>query len=319
MKNYIKTTLLLFIIVNTVIINLFAQSKNNYSSSLIQSEENNSFIIIGDTQRACFVEIGKEKNDEVRPMILKKIADENPSFIIHLGDFVCFGSSKNDWEKFDDLAIDIRSKNIPILPVLGNHDYFLNDKTALRNFFSRFPDLVKQTWYSRTFNGTGFIFLNSNFDNLTKEGNQKQLSWYKKTLNDLQSDTSVKIIIICCHHAPFTNSTVVSDNKDVQDLFVKPMLNIPKAKLFFTGHCHCYEHFIMENKHFIVTGGGSGPRQKLSDKPIHIDTYKGGKIRNFHFCKATLRNFGILVQMIYIDDNLKKWEIGQEFFIEFEK
>lgn len=317
MRNLCEKYILLLIILNSLIINLFAQDKNNYSSSLFGREENNSFIIIGDTQRACFVELGREKNDEVRPLIFKEIVNENPAFIIHLGDFVCFGSSNDDWNKFDKLAFDIKKKNIPILPVLGNHDYFLNDKKALKNFFSRFPDLDEGLWYSRTINGVGLIFLNSNFDNLTKELNQKQIAWYKKTLKDFQSDTTVKIIIISCHHAPYTNSTVVSDNEDVQEYFVKPMIEIPKAQLLFTGHCHSYEHFIMNGKHFIVTGGGGGARQKLKEKPIHTDNYEGGKLRNFNFCKATIQNSGILIQMIYINDNFSKWEIGQEFLVDY--
>ena len=297
---------------------VIAKDNTVFSGSLDDRQEINSIIIIGDTQRAGFLEVGREKNDAARPVILKKAATENPAFIIHLGDFVFWGSSKKDWNTFENYSSEIRKNNIPVFPVLGNHEYFGSNEKSLKNIFSRFPHLKNSQWYSFKFKKTGFIFLNSNFDELSVSEKEKQNKWYLKKLNELQDDSSIKMIIICCHHAPYTNSTIVSDNEDVQKYFVQQMLKIPKAKLFFTGHCHSYEHFIKNNKHFVVTGGGSGPRQKLkidSSEAKHQDTYKGGEIRNFNFCKVTFKEDGLLVQMISIDDNLTKWNLGQEFFV----
>ncbi len=316
-----------------------------YKSSIEGRQDIPSFILIGDTQRAGFWEVGFEKNDEVRPIILKQVAEENPAFIIHLGDFGFLGSGNDDWTTFDNYASDIRKKGIPVFPTLGNHEYFGNNEKALKNYFSRFPHIKNAKWYSFKFRNVGFIILNSNFDELDEYSKSKQNDWYLKKLEDLQNDSSIISIIVACHHPPYTNSTIVSADEDVQKYFVEPMFDIPKAKLFFTGHCHSYEHFEKSGKHFIVTGGGSGPRQKLRAKPIYQDTFKGGRIRNFHYCKVTIKDEGLLVQMIYIDDNIlrqaqddnkqaqddnkqaqngnkqaqddNKWKVGQEFLVGF--
>ncbi|MFH1049354.1 MAG: metallophosphoesterase [bacterium] len=314
-------------------LNLYASDSVIYSGSTKDREDLKSFIFIGDTQRASNWEIGREKNDEVRPLILKQIAAENPAFIVHLGDFVFMGSDEDEWNAFDNFALNIRKKSIPVFPTLGNHEYFGNNEKAFKNYFSRFPHINNAKWYSFKFCNIGFIILNSNFDELKEKEQAKQNDWYLKKLEDLQNDSSITSIIIACHHSPYTNSTIVSADEDVQKYFVEPMFDIPKAKLFFTGHCHSYEHFEKNGKHFIVTGGGSGPRQKLRTKPIYQDTFEGERIRNFHYCKVTIKDEGLLVQMIYIDDNIlrqaqddnkqaqddNKWKVGQEFLVGYEK
>jgi len=45
-------------------------------------------------------------------------------------DMVAWGQSKKDWEYFDRIMAPIR--HVPLLPALGNHDYFFfkNPKSA---------------------------------------------------------------------------------------------------------------------------------------------------------------------------------------------
>jgi hypothetical protein len=56
---------------------------------------------------------------------------------------------------------------------------------------------------------------------------------------------------------------VIGPHKLAQKDFVPIFINSPKSKLYLSGHAHTYEHFILSNKHFVVSGGGGGQRQPL--------------------------------------------------------
>jgi Icc-related predicted phosphoesterase len=296
------------------------QEKISYSGDISGRNHLNTIILLGDTQRKSFWEFFKEDNGNISTYIFDKIASENPAFIIHLGDLIFNSANPYHWKNFDKSAKSIRKKGIPLFPILGNHEYYGFNKIALNNYFSHFPYYKNAQWNSLRFNDIGFILLNSNFDDMTKQEIEKQNSWYKAKLKELQQDSTISMIIIACHHPPYTNSMDVNDSKEVHYHFVNPLINIPKAKLFFSGHCHSYEHFLKNNIHFIVSGGGGGPRQKLitdSTEIRHKDHYKGGKFRKFHYCQLIISNNGILLQMININSDTGKWHVGDEFFINY--
>lgn len=278
-------------------------------------------VLIGDTQATGFWEFWRESNNAFRKAILDKIASENPLFILHVGDLVFQGSSSSHWEEFDNNAQEIQKRRIPIFPVLGNHEYFGGNETALAHFFARFPAPHNHKWYSFRCDSLGFILLNSNFGDLSDEEIEQQAAWYKQELARFQADESISAIVTACHHPPFTNSTVVEPDEDVQHYFVSAFSATGKAKLFVTGHCHSYEHFEQEGKHFIVTGGGGGPRQKVkTDKPTYTDispfARRKSELRPLHFCTLTTESNGALrVRMMQLDEESGAWSEGDSFVI----
>ncbi len=288
-----------------------------YSSDILKRQHLKSFILVGDTQRTSVWEFWREKNRNVQDSVLKKISEENPAFVIHLGDLVFQGDDHCHWQDFNKFAKDIYKKNIPILPVLGNHDYYGNNQAALENYFSHFPDLNNKKYYSRRFLYLGLILLDSNFDKMNKDEIIQQNNWYQENLNKFEKDSTIKMILVAFHHPPYTNSKIVNDDLQVHNYFVKPSLNLSKVKLFFSGHCHSYEHFKNTDRHFIVSGGGGGPRHSLrTDKMKHKDSYKEQteQKRDFNFCKITLIENGVHVKMVRMN-NYFEWLAGEEFFI----
>ena len=290
-----------------------------YSGDISSRQTIPFFLLVGDTQRTSLWElkIGREQNDTARQLVLNRIAEENPAFLVILGDLVFQGDDKQHWERFDEVAGAVRQKNIPVFPLFGNHEYFGFHKKAFEHFFGRFPHLNRQLWYVVRFNSVAIVLLNSNFKNLSQDLINKQNEWYRARLSEYQNDDAIKTVIVCCHHAPFTNSTVVPDDAKVQEYFVAPFKRTPKAKLFMTGHCHSYERFVKHGKQYIVSGGGGGPRQKLlvSGKQRHKDQYNGGAIREFHFCKIVLEPGQLRVQMVKLDEGLASWSVGDEFVV----
>jgi 3',5'-cyclic AMP phosphodiesterase CpdA len=295
---------------------MFKYQLAKYTGNISSRKHIPSFILVGDTQRTSFWEFWREQNDSARFAVLQKIASENPAFVIHLGDFVYQGSSQNHWAKFDAYAYEFRNCAIPLFPVLGNHEFYGNKKNALHNYYSHFPYLKKRKWIAFRFCSVGFILLDSNFDKQRDNEKKQQDRWYRKRLREFQNDSALTTILVACHHPPYTNSTIVNDDEEVQSTFVKPFTTTPKTKLFFSGHCHSYEHFVLNNKHFIVSGGGGGPRHILkinANKQRHSDTSKNGARRAFHFCRISILSKGLRVQMFRLNSLSNEWSLGDEF------
>jgi len=253
----------------------------------------NDVILVGDTQSTSHWEFWRERNDRERRVIIDEITKREPAFVIHLGDLTTRGSSEKHWQQFDDMHKEFRKMKIPYFPILGNHEFYGNDKKALQNYYGRFPHLDQRRWYSFTWKNAGFILVDSNFSALTQEQNKEQFQWYLKELERFEKKTEIDSIIVCCHEPPFTNSRVVRPNEKVKIYFADPFLRFQKARMFFSGHSHSYERFQMDGKYFIVSGGGGGPRHKVMIDPRkrrYRDLFSGPELRFFHFCE--IRNGG---------------------------
>lgn len=278
-------------------------------------------ILLGDTQERGLIEFWRENNTGIRRQIFNQIAVENPDFLIHLGDLVYSGISVHSWHRFfRDFSV-VQDRNIALFPVLGNHEYFGHNAIALDKFFAHFPDLNKAQWYHIRYDSLSLILLNSNFDQLSNNEISDQNSWYEKILLQMDQDPAIKYVIVICHHPPFTNSTTVHDDEKVKQFFIPFFAASSKALVFFSGHAHSFEHFTIENKHFIVSGGGGAPRHTLSkiDRDSGISLVPSGQKINdkFHFCKLGMEPAGIRIEVKCYDENTADFYIGESFILDF--
>ncbi|MFZ0452164.1 MAG: metallophosphoesterase [Ignavibacteriaceae bacterium] len=242
---------------------------SNFQDSLITLVENVPVALAGDLQRTTVWElmIGREQNDVEREKIIKNIASQDPGALILLGDMVSNGSDLNEWIYLKNLLEPVVKENIPIIPVLGNHEYWGNDSVALYNAGKVFPVFQKSHWFTVRYGNIVFIILDSNRDNMSEDKWSEQRAWFENKLKFYDSDSSVKGTIVCLHHPPYTNSIVTGDNINVQEAFVQPFINSEKTMAMITGHAHTYERFHKKGKMFIVSGGGGGPRVLLKTGP----------------------------------------------------
>lgn len=325
------TRLLIAFVFLAVTLNGFSSNKVSYTiptygnlqNSTVKDDSANSFILIGDTQRTGLLEsnlLFRESNDSVQFELFKKITslDKKPSFIVHLGDMVFDASSEDDWRYFDSSISVIRNKNIPIVPVLGNHEYFGDSETGSLNLTNRFPELKNSSWRSFLFKNIAFILLNSNTD-ISDEISQRQNEWYESELNRFDSDNEVKHIIVVTHQPPFTNGTGIGfgDDEFAKKNFVELFNKSRKAQLFISGHCHNYEHLLIDDKHYIVSGGGGGPRRNIDlegdYKDITIGIEKEKSLRDFHFIRVEVSKDSLKVVVHTYDKTTNKLGIGDEF------
>ena len=224
------------------------------------------FLIVGDTQRASRWEFWRERNDEERRLLLEEIVRRDPAFVLHLGDLTARGGSRREWQRFDALHEEFRAKGLPYFPILGNHEFHGGKAGALRSFFARFPHLRENRWYSFVWRNVGVVLLDSNFGKMSGTESADLTSWYPGELARFDRDPSIDFVIVCSHRPPYTRSHIVRPCARSRERFVEPFLRSKKTCFFFSGHAHAYERFQLDGKHFIVSGGGGGPRHRLRSR-----------------------------------------------------
>ncbi|MBI3257909.1 MAG: metallophosphoesterase [Ignavibacteriae bacterium] len=288
----------------------------------------NKIVLLGDTQRTLWFEFWREQNDDIRELIFPQILTHKPSTVVMLGDLVSWGASENEWEYFDRISKPVREANVGFITVMGNHEYFGNNKSAFKNISARFSLLRDamtkgRTWYSTVVDSIAFLVLDSNVGELTDEQNSDQKNWFDSAIVALEKTPSVLNIVLCTHHPAYTNSTVVHDEPDVQAFIEAALSHSHKITLAASGHAHSYEHFLICNTlNVIVSGGGGGPRQELRSvkESTHYDIFNDRKIkddekkiRDFNYCTIERRNDTLDVTMMQFDENTNAWKQGEKF------
>ena len=317
-------SLLLFTAINYLISIFYNNSNflNNYKEpkASVPVFSSSPIAVVGDLQRTSVYEelIGREQNDTEREKIIAAIADENPAELIILGDMIFDGSDNREWIKFDSLISPINKKNIPIFPVVGNHEYWGNNSTAMRNLVKQFDVLSSSHWYTDVYDSLALIFLDSNESDLTERGWKLEHDWLIKMVSKFDTTSAIKGIIMFDHHPPFTNSLVTSDELNVQNNFLPAFYGSNKSLLFISGHAHTYEHFNIKGKNFIVSGGGGGPRVNLKiGKDAHEDLFKGDSPRPFNYLLIKKVEDGIKVTVKGLKKGSSEIFKMDEFVIKF--
>jgi hypothetical protein len=203
------------------------------------------------------------RNEEARDSLFADLIFNHPGNLFLLGDLVSRGSVEKAWLPLDNFLCLLKGANTSTYAIPGNHEYMGRSSNGIKMFVKRFPE----KWlsgYTVDIDSIAVVMLNSSFTDISEIGLSKQLIWYKSEMESLDRDPAVKIIIVCTHHAPFSNSRIVGSSKPVEDLIVPAFEKSKKSKLFISGHSHNLEYFSESTgKHFLVIGGGGGIEQPL--------------------------------------------------------
>jgi Icc-related predicted phosphoesterase len=250
-----------------------------------QQLPDSSLYFVSDTQQPMFVEklvLKPHHNRTATAGIFAAIRQNKPGSVHMLGDVVGLGSSRRKWKKVDMFLDSCRKDGTRVSAVLGNHEVMGRRKRGQRFFQQRFPMNVG-TGYVAVTDSVAVVMLNSNFAALSAADEKKQEDWYASTLSSLDTEAGIKAVIVCCHHAPYTNSTIVKCNKNVQRSFVPGYIASKKAQLFITGHAHAFERFNMQGKDFLVIGGGGGLHQPLGNGSNRLNDLASDYKPMFHY------------------------------------
>jgi hypothetical protein len=242
-----------------------------------------------DTQGRLFIEKlirQHNHNEQATQLIFRDVNARRPAALFILGDVVSLGYLNAKWKPVDANLKLLRANGIPVYGALGNHELILNAAAGQKQFQARFPD-HSPTGYTRVIDSVAILLLNSNFSKITPAQIQRQDAWYRQTLAQLNADPAIKLIIVGCHHSPYSNSTVVGSSLPVQQHFVPPFLQTKKCVLFLSGHSHNFEAFTISGKQFLVIGGGGGVHQPLNATPQALPDRAAHYKPQFHYLQVT--------------------------------
>jgi len=227
--------------------------------------EKREIAFISDTQAPIFVEnffSKSEHNTEATEKLFNDITYRHPQSLFILGDLISIGFMNSSWEVLDRHLAQFRKDNLPVYALPGNHEYIFWANAGISKFKEHFPN-DPVTGYFAVTDSIAVFMLNSNFGEMTQKEREIEYNRYAKALDSLNSSSSIRAIIVCCHHSPFTRSSVVSPSQEVQRNFLPLFEKYSKTKLFLSGHSHNLEHFTKNNRDYYVLGGGGGPNQDL--------------------------------------------------------
>ncbi len=270
---------------------------------------------VSDTQQPMFVEklwLKPNHNKEATAGIFASILQQKPESLYMLGDVVGLGASNRKWKKVDAFLNACRGEGTNVCAVLGNHEVMGMKKKGEANFQKRFPMNVRTGYVSVT-DSVAVVLLNSNFNKISAEENQLQRDWYHNTMLQLDAADSIKAIIVCCHHAPFTNSKVVKCSGKVQEYFVQDFIQSKKAQLFITGHAHAFEHFKMQGKDFLVIGGGGGLHQPLNENDKALPDLAKEYKPAFHYLSVKREADKLFITSHPINHDFTGFDLGYHF------
>jgi Calcineurin-like phosphoesterase len=228
------------------------------------------------------IKLRSNNNIKATSLLFSDMLKNKPLSIYMLGDVVAIGSDNHKWRNVDRFMDSCRKYKIAVHGLLGNHDVMWTRRTGEKNFLKRFPDNVDIGYASIT-DSIAVIMLNSNFRKLSEMESQKQRRWYETTLRNLNRDSSIKTIIVSCHHSPYSNSKIVGSSSLVQRYFVPSFIKTSKCSLFISGHAHAFEHFKFSGKDFLVIGGGGGLHQPLDTSAKRIPDIASRYKPMFHY------------------------------------
>jgi len=304
-----------------------------------------TFAIVGDTQRTSFGEcaIGREVNDDETRSIIREISNTPAKFLVSLGDMVFDGGNEKHWQYFDWTIMPLREIKMPILPILGNHEYWGN-RAAARNFVEeRFQNIRNRTWYSKQNGPLGMVFVNSNHKEMSKIMWEDQMNWLTSLMTEWDLNSGIKGILLFAHHPPYTNSIVVSSDTKIRNDIVKRFCETKKSLAMVTGHAHGYERFENvdepiscsnqykfnssltnldigglrdQSVQFVVSGGGGGPRPNRL-REDYKDSYTGSSPRPFNFLLVVPSIDGIEIAVQGLRKNETRTHSLEEIYLKF--
>jgi 3',5'-cyclic AMP phosphodiesterase CpdA len=203
--------------------------------------------------------LGRDTNDAGRTAVAREVLGQRCDAIVHLGDLVGTVGSARDWARFDrDYPAQVLSAE-RLLVCRGNHDcggLFMGKPNQFR---LRYPEsIARLRVIDLAF--LRLVLLDTNVAALGRVQWEQQRADFSRALSVADGDASVRHVLVCGHHPPFTNGRWHRSSRIVHDTFMEPFVACAKARAFFSGHVHGYERFFFHDRIFIVSGGGGGAR-----------------------------------------------------------
>jgi len=260
-----------------------APSTSNHEALALVVPSQFRFVAFGDTRFHDPADT-EAANAVVRQTMVKAIDEEKPAFVSIGGDIVYSGDNPKDWQVWDTETTLWQNHKIVIYPALGNHDLHGDQKTALGNYFARFPAIKESRFYSVQVGNSLLLVLDSALDELSGP----QGEWLRAQIEHLASN--LDFVFFVFHHPPYTSS---SDEKayggghsardkemGLAAYLEEKQKQVRPRFIVFSGHVHNYERHEHAGVVYFVTGGGGAHPYPITRKAD--DAYQDPGI-NYHY------------------------------------
>jgi len=274
--------------------------QNGFSeNAYFQTEEANSsqftFLNITDTQGV------KKSHYKLWKNTLDKALEKFPQsrFLIHTGDMVDNGDSNKQWDWLLN-GVSNELMNLPIEPVVGNHD-----ASNYNNFTARFNLPISDN--TGTYPGTvySFDYGDARFAIMNTEGSESDLRKQGEWLSKDMSASNKKWKIVALHRGPYGAS---HNSSDIRNIWV-PYFDTLGIDLVLQGHDHNYVrsypmlHGSASSKGTVYVVGNSGgvkfyPPKSQPWQQVDSQPYKQ------MFVAVTVDSIKLSIQAFDVDNNI---------------
>ncbi|MFQ5505126.1 MAG: metallophosphoesterase family protein [Planctomycetota bacterium] len=256
-----------------------------------------SFVVFGDTQQMPLFEWAVRGGPKERAQVREKIKELNPDFILFAGDAVGEGFLKPFWNSFHK-----HYRDLPIWPVLGNHDLHGPRRLGLRYYFQTFPKVEKRRWYPLRRPPVLVLMLDSNFKKMSRKESERQMSWLAESLTAAERDPEIRAVLIVAHHPPYSVHMGGGEPR-VRKAFWDSAAKHAKFVAFFSGHHHAYQHIAVGRRHAFVCGGGGAPLSLFRTAKLPPGASLVRARMAHHLLHARIEKDGIRLRMLQLRKN----------------
>jgi hypothetical protein len=176
------------------------------------------------------------------------LVDPAPGFLLNVGDLTASGSV-SDYATFFNIEGGLLSRET-LFPALGNHDL-----SGLTNWTTFFALPNNERWYSFRYGNSVFHMLD-NYSTYTP--GSPQYEWFVNELEADSADVSIRHIFVDLHQPPYTTNLGHPSDTTVRQ-YLCPLFERFHVRAVFNGHVHCYEHSLVNDVHYVISGGGGAP------------------------------------------------------------
>ncbi|AUD00565.1 purple acid phosphatase family protein [Spirosoma pollinicola] len=193
------------------------------------------------------------------------------SLMIHAGDLINSSNADWQWAEWFEAGSWINGV-VPTLAVPGNHEYFKDEQGKARVSRHWRPSFVlpengpkgfEETAYSFDYQGTRFIFLNSQLALVDTSAMTRQANWLIQTLSKNPNRWTV-----ITHHHPIYSTAKGRDNNEWRER-MEPIYRKYHVDLVLQGHDHTYGRGL---------NMPLGKSRKHPDGPIYVVSVSGPKM-----------------------------------------
>ena len=193
------------------------------------------------------------------------------SLMIHAGDLIHASNADWQWAEWFEAGSWINGM-VPALAVPGNHEYFKDEEGKPRVSKHWRPSFVlpengpagfEETAYYFDYQGTRFIFLNSQLALLDTQAMTSQADWLVQTLTKNPNRWTV-----ITHHHPIYSTAEGRDNNEWRAR-MEPIYRKYRVDLVLQGHDHTYGRGL---------NMPLGKSHKHPDGPIYVVSVSGPKM-----------------------------------------